>query len=70
LEYPEGRPVKSRFITFGSGFGLPGGSGVIDVSFEFGKIGSVSVNGVDERVFRVALGLSASEAWSRRKEER
>lgn len=70
LEYPEGRPVKSRFITFGSGFDLPGGPGAIDVSFEFGKIGSISVNGVDERVFRIAFGLSASEAWSKRKVER
>jgi len=69
VEYPEGRPVNSRFVTFGTGFGLPGGPGVIDVSFEIGQIGSISANGLDERVFRFALGLSASEAWSKRKTE-
>ncbi len=70
LEYPDGRPVKSRFVTFGSGFGLPGGPGAVDLSFEIGQVGSVSDNGVDERVFRIALGLSASEAWSIRKAKR
>jgi hypothetical protein len=70
LEYPAGHPVNSRFITFGTGFGLPGGPGALDVSFEFGQIGSISDNGLDERVFRLALGLSASEAWSRRKTTR
>lgn len=70
LEYPAGNPVKSRFITFGSGFDLPGGPGKVDLSFEIGKIGSIGDNGVDERVFRMAIGLSASETWSRRKTPR
>ena len=70
LEYPAGRPVKSRFVTFGTGFNLPGGPGQIDLSFEIGQIGSVGNNGVDERVFRMAIGLSASETWSRRRTER
>jgi hypothetical protein len=70
LEYPAGHPLKSRFVTFGTGFNLPGGPGAIDLSFELGQIGSVGNNGVDERVFRMAFGLSASEAWSRRKTER
>jgi hypothetical protein len=70
LEYPDGRPVKSRFVTFGSGFGLPGGPGAIDLSFEIGQIGSINYNGLDERVFRFAVGLSASEAWSVRKVKR
>jgi hypothetical protein len=70
FEYPEGRPVRSRFITFGSGFGLPGGPGAVDLSFEIGQIGSVGANGLDERVFRISFGLSASESWSKRKAER
>jgi hypothetical protein len=70
LEYPAGKPVNSRFVTFGTGFDLPGGPGKIDLSFEFGKIGSIGANGVDERVFRMVIGLSASEAWSKRKTER
>jgi hypothetical protein len=70
LEYPAGSPVKSRFVTFGSGFDLPGGPGKMDLSFEIGQIGSIGDNGVDERVFRMAVGLSASEIWSRRKTAR
>ena len=70
FEYPAGRPVKSRFVTFGTGFDLPGGPGEIDLSFEIGQIGSAGNNGVEERVFRMAVGLSASETWSRRRTER
>ncbi len=67
FEYPAGQQVKSRFVTFGTGFAMPGGPGELDLSFEFGQIGSLGGNGVDERVFRLAIGLSASESWSRRK---
>jgi len=42
----------------------------VDLSFEIGKIGSIGDNGADERVFRMAIGLSASETWSRRKTPR
>jgi hypothetical protein len=70
LEYPPGRPVNSRFITFGTGFSLPGGPGAMDLSFEIGQIGSIGSNGVDERVFRMVFGLSASETWTRRRTER
>jgi hypothetical protein len=70
LEYPAGHPVHSRFVTFGSGFSLPGGPGAIDVSFEFGQIGSTAGNGIAERVFRIGFGVSASEEWSTRKNER
>jgi hypothetical protein len=70
FEYPAGRPVKSRFFTFGTGFNLPGGPGQMDLSFEIGQIGSAANNGVDERVFRMAFGLSASETWSKRRTQR
>jgi hypothetical protein len=70
FEYPPGRAVTSRFFTFGTGFGLPGGPGAADIAFEIGQIGSISANGLDERVFRVSFGLSASEAWGKRKTER
>ncbi len=70
FEYPAGRPVRSRFFTLGSGFGLPGGPGAIDFSLEFGQIGSIDDNGVDERVLRFSMSVSASETWSRRANER
>jgi hypothetical protein len=39
----------------------------VDLSFEFGQVGSVGNNGVDERVVRMAIGLSVAESWSKRK---
>ena len=70
LEFPQGSPVKSRFVTFGTGFPLPGGPGTIDVSCEVGQIGSVDDNGIEEQVLRIGFGLNVSEAWSRRKKGR
>ncbi len=69
LEFPEGKPVVSRFFTMGSGFPLPGGPGSLDFSIEIGKIGSANENGIDETVLRFGLSLSVSEKWSRRKTE-
>lgn len=70
LELPAGRPVKSRFLTLGTGWNLPGGPGAVDVSLEIGQIGSAADNGVDERVVRLGVGISASEAWSKRGAQR
>ncbi len=67
LEFPPGNGVKARFFTFGTGLSLPNGPGSIDISLEFGQIGSLDDNGVDERVMRVGIGLNVSEPWSRRK---
>ncbi|MCK4236785.1 MAG: hypothetical protein KAX38_06675, partial [Candidatus Krumholzibacteria bacterium] len=63
-------PVKGRFFTIGTGFPLPGGPGSIDFSLEFGQIGSIDDNGLDEKIMRFGLGLSVSESWMRRKEGR
>lgn len=70
LEFPAGEPVVSRFFTLGSGFPMPGGPGGIDFSMEFGRIGSVSANGIDEKVVRFGLSMSLSEKWTKRKVER
>lgn len=70
LEYPAGSPVVARFVTVGSGFGLPGGPGAIDFALEFGRVGSIAENGVEERVFRLSASMSAAEAWSRRRDLR
>jgi len=70
LELPAGKPVKSRFLTLGTGWNLPGAPGAIDLSLEIGQIGSTADNGVDERVIRIGVGISASEAWSKRPPQR
>ena len=70
IEIPQGEPVISRFVTFGSGFKLPGGPGSLDFSFEFGKIGSNDSNGIEENVMRVNLSVNLSEAWKLREEKK
>ena len=67
LEFPEGEPVVSSFFTVGSGFSMPGGPGDLDLTLEFGKIGSVENNKIDEKVFRLGISMNFSETWSRRK---
>ncbi len=70
IEIPEGEPVISRFVTFGSGIKLPGGPGSLDLSFEFGKIGSNDSNGIEENVMRINLSVNVSEAWKRREKKK
>jgi hypothetical protein len=69
LELPAGKPVRSRFFTLGTGFNLPGGPGSIDLSLALGQIGSLGDNGLDERVVRFGVGISAGETWSKRRPE-
>lgn len=70
LEYPIGQQVKGLFFTFGTGFSMPGGPGIFDISFEFGQIGSIDDNGLVERMMRIGVGMSLSEIWGRRKDKR
>lgn len=70
LEFPQGKPVISNFFTLGSGFPLPGGPGDLDFTLEFGKIGSATDNGIDEKVFRLGISMSFSESWTKRKIDR
>lgn len=70
FEYPAGKAIHSRFLTIGTGFTMPGGPGAIDVAVELGQTGSIDSNGLEERVLRFVFGMSASEAWSKRKQER
>lgn len=69
LEFPAGEGITGRFLTLGTGFRMPGGPGVLDLSVEIGQIGSESRNGLTERVMRIGVGMNVSEAWSRRREE-
>ena len=67
LQFPEGEGVTARFVTLGTGFPIPGGPGSVDISLEFGQIGSMGDNGLDERVMRIGIGINVSEPWSKRK---
>lgn len=67
LEFPAGSPVRATFFSLGSAFPLPGGPGSVDITAEFGRIGSLQDNGIDEDMFRLSISLSVSEPWSRRR---
>lgn len=69
FDFPRGEPLYSRFVSMGTGFSMPGGPGRVDLSLEFGQIGSTDRNGIGESVFRVSVGVSASERWSKRRTE-
>lgn len=66
FDQPEGFEIKKFLIGFGTGISLRGGGGKVDVTFQAGKIGSISNNGLEDRVFRVYIGISGSELWKRR----
>ena len=71
IEIPtRGEQVISRFVTFGSGMNLPGGPGSLDLSFEFGRIGSNDSNGIEENVMRVNLSVNLSESWKGREQKK
>lgn len=70
IEFPAGSAVRSTFFALGSAIALPGGPGSLDVTAEFGRIGSERENGVDEDVFRLSVSISVSEPWARRRADR
>jgi hypothetical protein len=70
LEFPEGKPVRSYFVTIGSAIVLSRANGSLDFAFEFGTIGSSEENGVEEQMFRFDLSLSVSEPWSKRRTDK
>jgi hypothetical protein len=70
LQFPAGHDIIGRFLTLGFGFPMPGGPGALDFSVELGQIGSIEDNTMDERMVRLGLSISISEAWMRRKVDR
>ena len=59
----EGKPVREWAITGGIGVPLGGSNGMLDVAIEAGSRGSLSENGVRERMIRIGVSLSAYEKW-------
>ncbi len=67
FDHPLGQDIKKFLIGFGTGISLSGGRGKMDLTFQAGKIGSISDNGLEDRIFRIYVGISGSEAWTRKR---
>jgi hypothetical protein len=70
FEFPEGQKVTRYLVSLGTGMKIRGGKGRLDVAVVAGTSGSLGENGIEDRLFRVYLGVSGSEAWKRRGAER
>jgi hypothetical protein len=64
-DYPAGERVSGVLFELGLGLKLRTGKGKIDLAFQGGTVGDVSINGIEDRVFRVYLGITGAEVWRR-----
>jgi hypothetical protein len=69
MEYPQGERVSKYLVSLGTGIPIRGSKGKVDLALVFGKDGSISANGIEDRLFRVYLGITGGEAWKRKGEE-
>jgi hypothetical protein len=67
-DYPAGERITSVLFELGLGLKLRSGKGKIDLAFQGGTTGDVSSNGIEDRVFRVYLGLTGAEVWRRHRQ--
>ncbi len=67
--FPEGERVNKYLVSLGTGISIKGGKGKLDLALVFGKDGSITTNGIEDRLFRIFLGISGGEAWKRKGEE-
>ncbi len=62
-----GASIDRQSLTVGSGFRLGKGRGRCDWALEYGRIGDQGENGLEEKYYRVVIGVSGQEPWKRRK---
>jgi hypothetical protein len=58
--------VSKYLVSLGTGFGVKGGRGKLELALQVGKTGSLGVNGLEDRLVRVYLGVAGGEAWRRK----
>ena len=67
-DYPAGERITGILFELGLGLKFRSGRGKIDLAFQAGTTGDLSTNGIEDRVFRVYLGLSGAEVWRRHRQ--
>ncbi len=66
FEYPEGQTVNRYIMSLGTGLGIKGGKGKLELAFQVGKTGTLGTNGLEDRLIRIYLGVAGGEAWRRK----
>lgn len=66
----DGEVVTKYLVSLGTGIKIRGGKGKLDIALAAGKDGSLGANGIEDRLIRLYVGISGSEAWKRRGGER
>jgi len=62
---PTGQQLESIMATLGVGLKFRSGHGKIDFAIQYGTIGDLSSNLIEDRLFRMYLGVSGAEIWQR-----
>ena len=65
-DHPNGEPLSKVLVGFGTGFNIKDGLGKIDLALQFGQVGSMENNGIEDRLVRVYVGICGSELWKRK----
>jgi hypothetical protein len=55
-------------VEFGMGLKFRSGKGKIDLAFQGGMTGDLSTNEIENRVFRIYLGVNGAEIWQRNRQ--
>ncbi|RMH68520.1 MAG: hypothetical protein D6675_15775 [Gemmatimonadetes bacterium] len=63
----DGDKIREHFFSIGWGMPLKGRFGIVDVAVQWGKRGSVEPNTVEETITRIAISISGSEKWGKRR---
>jgi hypothetical protein len=66
FDHPAGQSVSKYLVGLGTGVSVMDGRGKFDIAIQAGKTGSIGENGVEDRLFRLYLGIVGGEAWTRR----
>lgn len=66
FDYPQGEKLSKFLVSLGTGFSIKNGMGKVDLAVQFGQVGSLKSNGLEDRLIRVYVGICGSELWKRK----
>jgi hypothetical protein len=66
---PTGSRIETILFDFGLGLKLRSGRAKIDLAFQGGTTGDLANNLIENRMFRVYVGISGAETWQRHRQD-